>query len=137
MNAVYQTKAVATGGRNGKVSTDDGLLNFEVRIPNSMGGPGGEYTNPEQLFAAGYAACFDSALNFVARSQKLRVESKTSVSVGLQSSDSGFNLIVEIDVEINGVERSVAQELLDKAHLTCPYSKAIHGNVDVTVRLAN
>ncbi len=137
MNPVYQTKAVATGGRNGKVSTDDGLLNFEVRIPNSMGGPGGEHTNPEQLFAAGYAACFDSALNFVARSQKLRVESKTSVSVGLQSSDSGFNLIVEIDVEINGVERSVAQELLDKAHLTCPYSKAIHGNVGVTVRLAN
>lgn len=137
MNAVYQTKAVATGGRNGKVATDDGLLNFEVRIPNSMGGPGGEYTNPEQLFAAGYAACFDSALNFVARSQKLKIESKTSVSVGLQSSDGGFNLIVEIEVEINGVERSVAQDLLAKAHLTCPYSKAIHGNVDVKLSLAN
>ena len=136
MNTIYQTKAVATGGRDGKVVSEDGVLNLDVRVPNSMGGAGGAYTNPEQLFAAGYAACFDSALNHVARLQRAKIQTKVTATVGLQMSETdGFNIIVNMDVEIAGVEKSVAQELLAKAHATCPYSKAIRNNVEVTVNL--
>ncbi|MDJ1500576.1 organic hydroperoxide resistance protein [Xanthocytophaga agilis] len=136
MKTIYETKATATGGRNGKVSTEDGILNLEVRIPNSMGGNGGNYTNPEQLFAAGYAACFDSALQFVARSQKLRIESQVTATVGLQSSETeGITLVTALEADIQGVDREVAQQLLEKAHATCPYSRAIHSNVNVSVTL--
>ncbi|MDJ1466406.1 organic hydroperoxide resistance protein [Cytophagaceae bacterium DM2B3-1] len=136
MKTIYETKATATGGRNGKVSTEDGILNLEVRMPNSMGGNGGNYTNPEQLFAAGYAACFDSALQFVARSQKLRIESQVTATVGLQSSETeGITLVAALEADIQGVDREVAQQLLEKAHATCPYSRAIHHNVNVSVTL--
>ncbi|MDJ1479062.1 organic hydroperoxide resistance protein [Cytophagaceae bacterium YF14B1] len=136
MKTIYETKATATGGRNGKVSTEDGILNLEVRMPNSMGGNGGNYTNPEQLFAAGYAACFDSALQFVARSQKLRIESQVTATVGLQSSETeGITLVAALEADIQGVDREVAQQLLEKAHATCPYSRAIHSNVNVSVTL--
>lgn len=136
MKTIYETKATATGGRNGKVSTEDGILNLEVRMPNSMGGNGGNYTNPEQLFAAGYAACFDSALQFVARSQKLRIESQVTATIGLQSSETdGITLVAALEADIQGVDREVAQQLLEKAHATCPYSRAIHTNVNVSVTL--
>jgi len=136
MNIIYQTKATATGGRDGNVKSDDGVLDLEVRVPSSMGGAGGAYTNPEQLFAAGYAACFDSALNHVARTQKLTIHSKVTATVGLQmSATDGFGICVTMDVEINGVDKSTAHELLEKAHATCPYSKAIRNNVDVQVNL--
>jgi len=136
MNTIYQTKVVATGGRDGKVVSEDGVLNLDVRVPNSMGGAGGAYTNPEQLFAAGYAACFDSALNHIARLERKKIQSKVTATVGLQMSESdGFNIIVNMDVAIAGVEKSVAHELLAKAHATCPYSKAIRNNVEVTVNL--
>ncbi len=136
MTTVYQTTASVTGGRNGKVKSNDGVLDLEVRLPKEMGGVSNDYTNPEQLFAAGYAACFDNALIYVALQRKLRVKSKLDVTVGLQSSEEeGFKLCVQIDATIDGVDRYVAQELLDLAHTTCPYSKAIKGNVEVTVNL--
>jgi Ohr subfamily peroxiredoxin len=136
MNTIYQTKVVATGGRDGKVASEDGVLNLDVRVPNTMGGTGGAYTNPEQLFAAGYAACFDSALNHIARLERKKIQSKVTATVGLQMSETdGFNIVVSMDVEIAGVEKAVAQELLAKAHATCPYSKAIRNNVEVTLNL--
>lgn len=138
MNTIYQTKVTATGGRDGKVNSEDGVLDLNVRVPNAMGGQGGKYTNPEQLFAAGYAACFDSALNHVARLQRQKITSKTTATVGLQASDTeGFNIVVAIDVEIGGVETRMAHELLLKAHATCPYSKAIRNNVVVTLNLVD
>jgi len=136
MNIIYQTKATASGGRDGKVLSEDGVLDLEVRVPRSMGGSGGAYTNPEQLFAAGYAACFDSALNHVARMQKMKIDSKVTATIGLQMSETkGFDISVALDVEINGVEKSAALDLLEKAHATCPYSKAIRNNVEVKVNL--
>ncbi len=136
METVYQTTASVTGGRNGNVKTTDGILDMEVRLPKAMGGANDDYTNPEQLFAAGYAACFDNALIYVGLQRKLRVKSKINVTVGLQSSEAeGFKLCVLIEATIDGVERETAQELLDMAHATCPYSKAIQGNVTVELRL--
>lgn len=136
MKTAYQTRAVATGGRNGRVVVDNGALDLEVRIPKSMGGSDGEYTNPEQLFAAGYAACFDSALNFVARMERLRITSTVTSTVSLMASDTdGFSISIALDVEVNGVEKSKAHELLEKAHGACPYSKAIRNNVDVEINL--
>jgi Ohr subfamily peroxiredoxin len=132
---IYQTKATATGGRDGRVTSEDGILDLEVRIPKTMGGAGGA-TNPEQLFAAGYAACFDSALNFIARTQKHKIQSKVTATVGLQSSEeTGFNIIAALDVQIEGVDRDIAQQLVTAAHATCPYSKATRNNVDVKVNL--
>ncbi len=136
MKTMYQTTVGVTGGRNGKVKSTDGVLDLEVRLPKAMGGANDDYTNPEQLFAAGYAACFDNALIFVGLQRKLRVKSQLDVTVGLLSSEEeGFKLCVKIEATIEGVERDVAQELLDLAHATCPYSKAIKGNVEVEVIL--
>ena len=137
MKEVYKTTVSATGGRNGLIKSEDGVLEFEVRIPKEMGGAGGRFSNPEQLFAAGYAACFDSALNFVALQEKIRLkDTKVTATVGLLSSElGGFNLTVTLDVNIPGIERTVAQGLLEKAHATCPYSKAISNNVEASVNL--
>ena len=135
MDATYKTQATAIGGREGKVRTEDGLLDFEVRLPKELGGKGGEYTNPEQLFAAGYSACFGSALNFVAGQKKIRiVDAKVTVNAGIKVSE-GFDLVVAIDVEIPGVDKDVAKEMVEIAHTVCPYSKAIKGNVDVTLNV--
>lgn len=138
MSSVYTAVATATGGRNGKVESSDGVLNFEVRIPKEMGGPGGAFTNPEQLFAAGYAACFDSALQFVARSQKLSLKgSHITAEVGIgPNGQGGFQLAVKLKAKIDGLERAQAQELLNTAHQVCPYSNATRGNVNVELELA-
>jgi len=136
MEPVYQTTVVATGGRNGKIISKDGVLDVEVRVPKEMGGAGGAFSNPEQLFAAGYAACFDSALNFIAMMDKVKITSSVTATVGVvMPSSTEFNLVVTLDAHIEGVDKDVAQQLLDKAHATCPYSKAIKGNVEVTVNL--
>ncbi|OMP78971.1 MULTISPECIES: organic hydroperoxide resistance protein [unclassified Chitinophaga] len=129
--ALYSTSVTVTGGRNGHVKSTDGILELDVRIPKEMGGPGGA-TNPEQLFAAGYAACFDSALNLMIRNAK--VETGTSsvtakVSIGKQG--VGFALFVEMSVNIPGVEIEKAKELVERAHEVCPYSNATRGNIDV------
>jgi len=137
MKTIYETKATATGGRDGKVKTDNEVLNLDIRIPVEMGGQGGAYTNPEQLFAAGYAACFDSALNLVAREQKVRVKNtKVVANIGIAFSENdGFNITATLDVEIPETEKTIALDLLKKAHQVCPYSKAIKNNVNVTLNL--
>lgn len=138
MKTVYQTTVVATGGRDGQVASEDGTLALEVRVPQSMGGPAGSFTNPEQLFAAGYAACFDSALNMVARQQQVKINSTVSATVGLiMAAPTNFNLAVTLAVQIDGPDRATAQRLLDAAHATCPYSKAIQHNVDVALQLVD
>ena len=135
MQALYTTTAHATGdGRNGHVQSDDGLVDADVRIPTEMGGPGGA-TNPEQLFAAGYAACFHSALRLVAAREGVDTagtEVSASVSIGTVDG-GGFGLAVELDVSVPAVERAVAEALAAKAHEVCPYSNATRGNVEVTL----
>lgn len=137
MNAIYKATVSTSGGRNGIVKSENGILDLEVRVPKEMGGPGGDYTNPEQLFAAGYSACFDGALNLVATQNKVRVkDTKVTATVGFCTSETdGFSIAVNLDVEIPGIERSVAEDLLKKADSTCPYSKAIRNNVEVTLNL--
>ena len=133
MNVLYTATATATGdGRNGHVASDDGLVDMDVRIPKSMGGAGGA-TNPEQLFAAGYAACFHSALKHVASADKLDVsntEVSASVGIGILPS-GGFGLAVELDVHAPNLDRDTALALVEKAHEVCPYSNATRGNVEV------
>lgn len=133
MEALYTAKATAEGGRLGKVKSSDGTLDLALSMPKSLGGQGKEdATNPEQLFAAGYAACFDSALNLVARQSRKRIESKVTAEVSIgKDTDGGFRLAVVLNVAINGVELEEAQELVKKAHLVCPYSKATKGNIEV------
>ena len=137
MNILYTATAHATGdGRNGHAASDDGLLDIDLRIPKEMGGEGGA-TNPEQLFAAGYAACFHSALKLVAAQQGLDVSgTEVSASVGIGMLDSGgFGLAVELDVYAPNLERAVAEELAATTHTVCPYSNATRGNVDVTLTI--
>ncbi|SFO33570.1 peroxiredoxin, Ohr subfamily [Chitinophaga sp. YR627] len=133
MEKLYTTKATATGGRVGHVKSADGALDVDVRVPKEMGGAAGTYLNPETLFAGGYAACFDSALNHIARLEKVTVGTTTvtaDVSIG-KKEDGGFTLAVVLEVEIPGVDRAVAEELTKKAHAVCPYSNATKGNIDV------
>ena len=135
MNVLYTATAHATGdGRNGHAYTDDGILDVDLRVPKELGGGGGA-TNPEQLFAAGYAACFHSALKLVAGQTKADVsDSVVSASVGLGSLPSGgFGLTVELDVSVPKLDRAAAEALVAKAHEVCPYSNATRGNIDVTL----
>jgi Ohr subfamily peroxiredoxin len=133
MEIAYTASALSTGdGRNGHVSTSDGLLDVDLAIPKEMGGPGGGL-NPEQLFAAGYAACFHSALRGIARSQKLDlVDDSVTSEVGIGSNGAGgYGLAVTLRVELPGLEQPQADALVEAAHQVCPYSNATRGNVDV------
>ena len=137
LSPLYTAVAHASGdGRNGHVGTDDGQLDLDVRIPTELGGPGGA-TNPEQLFAAGYAACFHSALRLTAQADKLDIgESEVSASVGIGLLPSGgFGLTVELDVSLPSLDQPTADALIRRAHETCPYSNATRGNIDVTLAL--
>jgi len=129
----YTAIAVNTGGRKGKIRTDDGLLDMEVAMPKEIGGPGGK-TNPEQLFAAGYAACFGGALGAVAKGVKLDdAEITVKTHIG-KTSDGGFGLAVDIFVKIPQAKTlEDAQKLVDAAHEVCPYSNATRGNIEVNV----
>jgi lipoyl-dependent peroxiredoxin len=135
MNILYTAEATAWGGREGRVVSSDKVLDLDLAIPASMGGPGGEKSNPEQLFAAGYSACFHSALKLVAASEKVDVsESAVTAKVGIGANDSGgFGLQVELEAELPDLEQSVAEALVAKAHEVCPYSNATRGNVEVTL----
>lgn len=136
MKPLYETTVTASGGRNGKIQSKDGVLALEVRVPKELKGEGGPYTNPEQLFAAGYAACFDSALNLVARLDRKKISSSVTATVGLKMAGlTGMELVVTLDVQITGVDKETGLKLLEKAHKTCPYSKAISKNVDIKVNL--
>jgi osmotically inducible protein OsmC len=134
---LYTAHATATGGRNGQVKSSDGVLDLEVRMPKELGGSGGAYSNPEQLFAAGYAACFDSALNLVIRTQKVTAGTTTVLAdVSLGKNDSGgFGLAVKLQVAIPGVDPQLGKELIEKAHQVCPYSNATRGNIEVELAL--
>jgi Ohr subfamily peroxiredoxin len=136
IEVVYSTESTATGGgRDGHVKSDDGRIDMDTRPPKAMGGSG-EGTNPEQLFAAGYAACFLGALRLVSGKAKVKLEDATSVSVEIgfgKDSEGGFGLTGKIVGYLPGLDQSVADDLVHQAHGVCPYSKATRGNVDVDV----
>ena len=138
MKTLYTTTAVATGdGRNGHVQTADGFLDTDVRVPVELGGPGGS-TNPEQLFAAGYAACFHSALKLVAGADGVdTTDSEVVADVSLGAHENGgFGLSVALEVTIPGAEREAAEKVVARAHEVCPYSNATRGNIEVALSVA-
>lgn len=134
MSTLYSTQATATGGRSGHVETNDGLLSVDLARPKEMGGEGGG-TNPEQLFAAGYSACFGSALQLIAGKKKAPLQDAAiTATVGLQpNGQGGFQLTAALQVETKGVDQATAEELAAAAHKVCPYSNALRGNVDVAL----
>lgn len=135
----YTTEALATGaGRDGHVSIEESPLEFDMATPKSMGGSG-DGANPEQLFAAGYAACYHSALQAVARSKKVKIDGSsvgTRVGIG-DNGEGGFELAVQLEVIIPELDHETAQSLADAAHEVCPYSNATRGNIEVTVTVAD
>ncbi|MBM7703686.1 organic hydroperoxide resistance protein [Metabacillus iocasae] len=135
MSVLFTAKATATGGREGRVKSDDGVLDAKLVMPGS--GSKEQGTNPEQLFAAGYSACFDGALNLVARQASKKIESTIHGEVSLMkdASDNGYKIGVVLNVEIKGVSQEEAEELVHKAHGVCPYSKATRGNIDVELNV--
>ena len=139
MNILYTAESLATGGgRNGHVRSSDGRIDLDLAIPREMGGTG-EGANPEQLFAAGYAACFHSALQMVAREAKADLgDSSVGAKVGIgQIEGGGFGLQVALEVVVPDLPTEQAQQLADRAHEVCPYSNATRGNVEVTVTVVN
>ena len=136
IKTLFTAHATAEGGRNGHAQADDGLISVDLSVPKAMGGPGKpNTTTPEHLFAAGYAACLGGAIDYQAKQLKVPVTNivvKPAVSIG-QSDDGGFGLAVEMEVEVAGVSQEDAQKVVDAGHAFCPYSKAIKGNVDVSV----
>ena len=139
MEAVYTASATATGdARNGHTRSSDGVLDLDLAVPKEMGGPGGHLTNPEQLFAAGYAACFHSALKLVAGKQKITLtDTAITVDVGIgPNGKGGFGLTIAIEAELPGLDEATAQGLIEAAHQVCPYSNATRGNVDVKLSVA-
>lgn len=132
---IYTAEVTATGGREGTARSTDGLLDATLSVPKEMGGPGGAGTNPEQLFAAGYAACFLGAVKLVGRQRKVPLTDATSVTakVGMGPVAVGYALTVALAVSLPGVDRALAEEIVHGAHERCPYSNATRGNVDVTL----
>lgn len=140
MKVLYTTQATSTGGREGKSATADGVLSVTLSTPKELGGGGGSGTNPEQLFAAGYSACFLGALKFVAGKAKILVPSDATVTgqvgIGARDDGEGFGLEVTLTVHVPGLEKSVVEDLVAKAHIVCPYSHATRGNIPVTLVVA-
>ncbi len=139
MAILYTATATASGGRDGIAKSDDGVLDVALTTPKGLGGPGkAGATNPEQLFAAGYAACFDSAMRFVARSQGVTVDdSAVTAAVGIgPNAAGGFGLEVSLTISLPGLDREAALKLVETAHQVCPYSNATRGNIDVKLALA-
>ena len=135
MEALYTAVATSVGGRDGHIKSSDGVLDFDVKKPVSMGGKEDGFTNPEQLFAAGYAACFNGALAHMALLRRIRPKASVTakVSIGKNESGEGFMLAVEMEVNIPDVDQKTAEELAHEAHQFCPYSNAIRGNVEVKI----
>ena len=132
---VYRASAEATGGRDGRAISSDGVLDIELTTPKELGGAGGQGTTPEQLFAAGYSACFIGAMKFVAGRDKLPMPADASVEgvVGIGQIPQGFGIEVELRVSLPGMNDDQAKQLIDAAHQVCPYSNATRGNIDVTL----
>ncbi|WP_422376679.1 organic hydroperoxide resistance protein [Roseibium sp.] len=134
VDVLYETKAKATGGRDGAAETLSGSFKVALSTPKELGGAGGPGNNPEELFAAGYAACFIGAMKFVGGQEKIAVPADTSITstVGIgPRSEGGFGLTVALDVSLPGLETAVAEDLVTKAHQVCPYSNATRNNIDV------
>lgn len=136
-NVLYRASAEATGGRDGRAISSDGVLDVSLTTPRELGGAGGQGTNPEQLFAAGYAACFLGAIKFVAARDKHRVPPDTWIEgvVGIGAIPNGFGIEVELKITLPDMDRDEARALIEKAHIVCPYSNATRGNIDVTLTL--
>jgi Ohr subfamily peroxiredoxin len=136
MSALYSTRVTAVGGRNGTVRSDDGLVDLQLALPPGLGGKGGA-TNPEQLFAAGYAACFGNAVIHVTRNREAKIRDndvEVIATVGITPNGSGgFGLTVALDVTLAGVDQAKAEEFVAEAHKVCPYSNATRGNIDVSL----
>ncbi|MBN3860081.1 Ohr family peroxiredoxin [Neisseriaceae bacterium PsAf] len=132
---LYETEVTYHGGREGEVKSSDGVLNLSLSVPKAMGGKGEAKTNPEQLFAAGFAACFFSALQLVSGREKVALPDEATVTgkVGIGPEGQGFGLAVELTVYLPGIEKEKAQELADKTHQVCPYSNATRGNIPVEI----
>jgi lipoyl-dependent peroxiredoxin len=136
----YRTEATATGGRDGRSKTADGALDVKLTTPKELGGAGGVGNNPEQLFAAGYAACFLGALKFVAGQEKVRVPNEATVTatVGIGPRQAGgFGITANLKIALPGLDRAQAEALVQKAHQVCPYSNATRGNVDVGLEVVS
>ncbi|SOE50753.1 Organic hydroperoxide resistance protein [Orrella dioscoreae] len=135
---LYRAEATATGGREGRAVSSDGALDVTLSTPRELGGAGGAGTNPEQLFAAGYSACFLGALKFVAGREKVALPADVSITgkVGIGQIPTGFGIEAELIISLPGLDRDQAQALIEKAHVVCPYSNATRGNIDVTLTLA-
>jgi len=136
---LYTATATATGGREGRASSSDQALDVQLSTPRELGGAGGPGTNPEQLFAAGYSACFLGALKFVAGKQKVALPAETRITgkVGIGQIPTGFGIEAYISKSAPGIAHDVLQELVNQAHVVCPYSNATRGNIDVTLILAD
>lgn len=139
INVKYRAAATAVGGREGHVFTTDQTLDLQLVTPHELGGAGGAGTNPEQLFAMGYAACFLSALKLVGQRRKVDISSEAQISatVGIgPNEEGGFGLAIGLVATLPGVERTIAEQLVAEAHLVCPYSTATRNNVDVDLSVA-
>ncbi|POE02803.1 organic hydroperoxide resistance protein [Pectobacterium odoriferum] len=134
---LYVAHAQATGGRDGRAVSSDKAVDIKLTTPRELGGAGDEGTNPEQLFAAGYSACFLGAMKFVGAREKIAVPADTTVngSVGIGAIPTGFGIEVELKISLPGLDRAVAEDLVQKAHIVCPYSNATRGNIDVTLTI--
>ncbi len=135
---LYTAHATATGGREGRAVSSDQVLDVKLSTPRELGGAGGAGTNPEQLFAAGYSACFIGAMKAVSAREKIKLPAEPTIegSVGIGQIPGGFGLAVELKIAVPGMAREQLQALVDAAHQVCPYSNATRGNIDVTLTLA-
>jgi lipoyl-dependent peroxiredoxin len=134
---LYRAEANVTGGRDGRAVIPASNLDLKLTTPRELGGAGGDGTNPEQLFAAGYSACFIGAMKFVSARDKIALPQDLSITgnVGIGQIPNGFGIEVELRVSLPGLDREAAQALVDKAHIVCPYSNATRGNIDVTLTI--
>jgi Ohr subfamily peroxiredoxin len=140
MTPLYYAHGHATGGRTGEGATDDGRVAVQFSTPKELGGDGGPGTNPEQLFSLGYSACFLGALKFVAAKESVKIPPETKVAaeigIGPRDDGTGFGLSVALTITVPGVARAVAEDLVQKANIVCPYSHAIHKTIDVKLTVA-
>ena len=138
MKALYTATVTSTGGRDGRAVSNDGILDVKLATPKELGCAGGAATNPEQLFAAGYSACFIGALKFVAAQGKRQLPGETAITaeVGIGQIEGGFGLDIDLRISLPGLKQADAQALVDAAHKVCPYSNATRGNVDVRLHVS-
>jgi lipoyl-dependent peroxiredoxin len=138
VNVIYKTSATATGGRDGSARSDDGSVDVKLVVPKEMGGPGGIGANPERLFAAGYSACFLSAMKAVSAKEDVKVPADATVTANIgfgPRSEGGYGLTVALDVALPGIDHADAERLVEAAHAVCPYSNATRNNIDVELNI--